>query len=456
MAQKRSRSSTSSSRTSRSSSKGGKSGAGKPRDGKSGAAGKSGAGKGGGAKGGRATGGPSARKRAATGRGAGSRSGGGLGSGGDSGRGGTSGGGAPGRGWLPFDGRVLRILAVAVSITFVVGAVVGLLIGLNAAGSGAGEAVTQEDSAGDGRRASEADEGREPSERYPEGEDADTVAAGGDQRGTGVRGLPGGRAAEDAEPGGDKPLDGEKPPRGDRPLAGEKEPPPDKPIPLYVVIDDVGNSLEQLDAFLELGVPITYAVLPQRPHSTEAARRIARAGHEIILHQPMEAENGMDPGAGAILTSFDGTEIEKRLAENLQSLPGVIGVNNHMGSKVTADEKTMDTVLRYLGGKDLFFLDSRTTARTVGKAIAEKHSVSFAERHVFLDNEPNRDYIRQAVEQGMDVARQRGHAVLIGHVMVTEVAEVLEEMYPFIRDEGFDLHHLSDLVLGPQDDDLWD
>lgn len=440
MAQKKSRSSTSSSRTSRSSSKGGKSGAGKPRDGKSGAAGKSGAGKGGGGKSRGATGGAGARKRAATGTGAG-----------------KSGGGTPGRGqWrgrLPFDGRVLRILAVAVSITFVVGAVVGLLIGLNTAGSGGrgvggpGQTVSQEDSARDGRRASEAEEGREPSERYPEGEDGDAVAAGrsGDAARDGDKTLDDGKAGE-----------GGKPPAGERPGAGEKEPPPDEPIPLYVVIDDVGNSLEQLDVFLDLDVPITYAVLPQRPHSVEAARRIARAGHEVILHQPMEAENGMDPGAGAILTSFDGTEIEKRLAENLQSVPGVIGVNNHMGSKVTADEKTMDTVLRYLGGKDLFFLDSRTTARTVGKAIAEKHSVSFAERHVFLDNEPNRDYIRQAVEQGMDVARQRGHAVLIGHVMVTEVAEVLEEMYPFIRDEGFDLHHLSDLVLGPQDDDLWD
>ena len=242
---------------------------------------------------------------------------------------------------------------------------------------------------------------------------------------------------------------------GEQPKASE--PSPEKPaIPLYVVIDDVGNSLAQLEPFLEVDYPITFAVLPQRRYSREAAARIASVGQETILHLPMEALNGNDPGAGAITTSLNSDEISARLTANLTSVPGVIGVNNHMGSKATADEKTMEAVFRYLQEKDLFFLDSRTTAETLGKKTADKFQLSFAERHVFLDNEPNRDYVRQAVEQGMDIARNRGHAVLIGHVMVTEVAEVLEEMYPFIRDEGFDLHHLSDLVLGPKDDDTWD
>jgi polysaccharide deacetylase 2 family uncharacterized protein YibQ len=309
--------------------------------------------------------------------------------------------------------------------TFVAGGVLGLVVGLNVGAGGEGPRAGDPRDGGPQARESvqPAPETVGPTETYPEDEVLEPVA----------------------------PAPGVSKPDGKR----EKPAPKEEPIPLYVVIDDVGNSLEQLAPFLSLDIPITFAVLPQRPHSNQAVRRIEAAGQEAILHLPMEAENGTDPGAGAILTNLDAPEIEKRIAANLQSVPGVVGVNNHMGSKATADEKTMDAVLRYLKGHDLFFLDSRTTARTVGKALAEKHQVSFAERHVFLDNEPNRDYIRQAVEQGMDIARQRGHAVLIGHVMVTEVAQVLEEMYPFIQDEGFDLHHLSDLVLGPQDDDMW-
>jgi len=316
-------------------------------------------------------------------------------------------------------------------VIFVSGVTLGLVLGLQVPGG----AVAQQTET-------------LPSETYPTDAGGDEPAPSGDAprvaSDSAAESAPAGRSDPAA---GVAPKDETAPPVKDEAAA---------PIPLYVVIDDVGNNLSQLDAFLETDLPLTFAVLPQRGFSRVSVERIRAAGQEAILHLPMEALGGSDPGAGAILTGLDKTEIEKRLTANLASVPGVIGVNNHMGSKATADLQTMDTVMRYLKGQDLFFLDSRTTARTVGKTIADKYQLSFAERHVFLDNEPNRDYIRQAVEEGMDIARQRGHAVLIGHVMVTEVAEVLEEMYPFVRDEGFDLHHLSDLVLGPKDDGSWD
>lgn len=335
------------------------------------------------------------------------------------------------------DPRILLLLGAAI---FVAGVTLGLILGLELPGDGV-------------PRPSE----RVPSETYPtdtdpgEGEPpvvGDTPAVDPDAAAEPGAAAESDPAAESGPAAGVAPKDETTPDRKEGGAAA--------PIPLYVVIDDVGNNLSQLEAFLETGLPLTFAVLPQRGFSRVSVERISAAGQEAILHLPMEAQGGSDPGAGAILTGLDTGEIEKRLTANLASVPGVIGVNNHMGSKATADMQTMDAVMRYLKGQDLFFLDSRTTARTVGKTIADKYQLSFAERHVFLDNEPNRDYIRQAVEEGMDIARQRGHAVLIGHVMVTEVAEVLEEMYPFVRDEGFDLHHLSDLVLGPKDDGTWD
>jgi hypothetical protein len=341
---------------------------------------------------------------------------------------------------------------LVVAVAFVAGVTIGVLAGLRIADSSAGNARGAQGESVTGRHegarpSTEGVTGRESVGRDGASSDSDTSGDAASRSRGDTTGSTGG-----ADPGA-----APEPPS----VALRRAPPADgrvaeKPVPLYVVIDDVGNNLAQLEPFLETDLPMTFAVLPQRRYSGLAVSRIAAAGEEAILHLPMEARNGNDPGAGAITTSLNSQQISARLTDNLTSVPGVIGVNNHMGSKATADRQTMEAVFRYLKSRNLFFLDSRTTAETVGKSMADKFQVSFAERHVFLDNEPNRDYIRQAVEQGMDIARKRGHAVLIGHVMVTEVAEVLEEMYPFIRDEGFDLHHLSDLVLGPKDDDTWD
>jgi hypothetical protein len=233
----------------------------------------------------------------------------------------------------------------------------------------------------------------------------------------------------------------------------EGAPQPESRGSLAIVIDDVGNSLSDLEPFLEFEGPLTVAVLPQREFSVEAARRAAAAGKEVILHLPMEPVSDMDPGAGAIEVGMRREEILAILEENLASVPGIRGVNNHMGSRATADQLVMDTVFSALDGEGLFFLDSRTSVETVGPKAARAHEVPYLERAVFLDNESNRDYIRNAVREGMQIAERRGHAVMIGHVMVNELVEVLNEMYPFIQDEGFDLRYLSELVLQPDVDE---
>ena len=245
--------------------------------------------------------------------------------------------------------------------------------------------------------------------------------------------------------------------RGGRP-AGVARPRRPEPEPGYkgtiaIVVDDVGHSLSELEPFLQFKGPITFAVLPQREFSEEAARRAAAAGKEVILHLPMEPVSDMDPGPGAIRVDMTPEEIARTIRRNVESVPGAGGVNNHMGSRATADAAVMDAVLSTLKEEGLYFLDSRTSADTVGRRTAEKHNLPYLERAVFLDNENNRDYIRNAVREGMQIAERKGHAVMIGHVMVNELVEVLNEMYPFIQDEGFDLRYLSELVLSPEFDD---
>jgi polysaccharide deacetylase 2 family uncharacterized protein YibQ len=226
---------------------------------------------------------------------------------------------------------------------------------------------------------------------------------------------------------------------------------------LYIVIDDAGYSLSDLENFLSFPGALTIAVLPHLRYSRETAARVQEAGQDVLLHLPMEPESGLDPGPGAILVSQSEDEIRKAVRAAIQSVPGAIGANNHMGSRATANVRVMETVLSQLSDHNLFFLDSRTTPETLAARVAEQTGIHVMERDVFLDNEPDKDAIREAFIQGMQVAADKGHAVMIGHLMVSELAEVLAEVYPFVLEEGFDLYHLSDLLPSRDEyEDPWD
>lgn len=223
---------------------------------------------------------------------------------------------------------------------------------------------------------------------------------------------------------------------------------------LYFVIDDAGYSMEQLEPFLEFPGALTIAVLPQLPYSTSAALAARAAGKEVILHQPMEAESGKDPGPGALYVGDSAEQIRTVLATNLATVPGAVGMNNHMGSRATSDRATIEPVLLDTAERNLYFLDSRTAVSTVVAETARSLGLSILERNVFLDNDSDRDSIDAAIREGMELASHRGHAVMIGHVMVTELAEALHDLYPEMLDEGYELLPLSQLLSNGRDDAL--
>jgi polysaccharide deacetylase 2 family uncharacterized protein YibQ len=212
------------------------------------------------------------------------------------------------------------------------------------------------------------------------------------------------------------------------------------PVPrearMAIVIDDVGYSLSGLEEFLSLPFPLAFSVLPDLPHSREAGERIVAAGKELLVHLPMEPSNGSNPGPGAVLTSQSDEQIRQRLEASLEKLPQAVGMNNHMGSKATADPRVMGVVLGFLRERGLFFLDSRTTADTLGPEMAPQLGVSLLERDVFLDNENSASYIEGALEQGVRAARQHGSAVLIGHVQNEELAGELRRLLPGLSGAG--------------------
>ncbi|AHC14819.1 divergent polysaccharide deacetylase family protein [Salinispira pacifica] len=216
---------------------------------------------------------------------------------------------------------------------------------------------------------------------------------------------------------------------------------------LVVVIDDVGYNVEGLKPFLEIPVPVTFAVLPRLDYSRETARLISDAGQELILHLPMESQNGQDPGPGTLRSNMSGDELLREIQGNAATVPGIIGMNNHMGSKGTEDRRIVREVLEYARRDSLFFLDSRTSPQTVVPEIARDMNMKILERDIFLDNSQDTGYIMEALEKGKAVARDQGHAILIGHVWTEELAEILLENYPFIMEEGFDFATLSSIIM---------
>ena len=215
---------------------------------------------------------------------------------------------------------------------------------------------------------------------------------------------------------------------------------------ISIVIDDVGNSIEELKPFLRLPGHVTFAVLPGLPYSSESSRLAIEAGKDVLLHLPMEALNENPLGPGGITISDDPQKVREIIENDLASVPGAIGVNNHMGSKATADASLMSSVFSALQGKGHFFLDSRTTADSKAMELGHLFDVRVMERNIFLDNVPTADEVRKEFEKGLVIASETGSCIFIGHVQNRAVCEVLMEMLPLIEKKSYTLITLKKLA----------
>ena len=213
-----------------------------------------------------------------------------------------------------------------------------------------------------------------------------------------------------------------------------------------IIFDDAGGSLEQLEPVLRLGRPVTVAVLPGLRYSAEVARRASAAGLEVLLHLPIEPDDPTRPlGPGGVRVAMRDQEIARVVAAGLDQVPGAVGINNHMGSRGTADPRVMRVVLGVARSRGLFFVDSVTSARSVAARVAAEMGVPAASRAVFLDTEDTPEAIGAQLRRLMAVARARGEAVAIGHV-TRQTARVLEQMLPEFDREGVALVPVSALV----------
>lgn len=216
---------------------------------------------------------------------------------------------------------------------------------------------------------------------------------------------------------------------------------------IALLIDDFGDRWDAfVRSFAELGVNITVSVLPGRKMSARVAREMRRRGCEIILHLPMEPLNPPFQNDGRIILSqMDRKEIRRILQRGLDEVPDAVGVNNHMGSKVTQDRRIMSDLCEELRSMNLYFVDSRTTAATVAYETARMMDLRCAQRDVFLDVEYQRNVIRQALWDLARIAKQNGFSVGIGHCHRTTL-EVLREEIPKLLSRGYRFVAVSEVV----------
>lgn len=217
------------------------------------------------------------------------------------------------------------------------------------------------------------------------------------------------------------------------------------PPRIAIVIDDLGGSSEALRRLMNLPGPVSYAFLTVHEAARSQSEKVAAAGYDVLLHLPMEPQGAADPGPNALLTGNDTEENLRRLRWHLARLPRAIGVNNHMGSRFTADAERMRPVLRAIADAGLFWLDSRTSGNSAGFALARELQMRSARRDVFLDHKAERAAILRQLAEAEDVALRQGHAVAIGHPY-PETLAALEAWMPDAQSRGFTMVRLSDLL----------
>lgn len=230
--------------------------------------------------------------------------------------------------------------------------------------------------------------------------------------------------------------------RKSKPEAKPAAPPATKPKPnasIVLIIDDLGFEGQPLDRVMALDPDINLAILPNGNRATQIADRLNERGFEILVHLPMEPMGQESPGENAILTSMSDAEITRLVLQNVRAVPHARGVNNHMGSRATADRRVMASVIGALP-EGMYFVDSRTGGQSVAEDVARELNVRTAARHVFLDDVRTTSAVRQQLAALAKMAEERGIAIGIGHpdritldVLAAEIPRLKARGFRFLR-----------------------
>ena len=216
---------------------------------------------------------------------------------------------------------------------------------------------------------------------------------------------------------------------------------------IVLVIDDFGYRNDSVsDGFLDLNIPITCAIIPGHLQSRKFAQKAFAAGKEVIIHMPMESSlNTPGEDEYKIKSGMTSEEVEWRIREVLKEMPEAIGMNNHQGSKATTNGKVMSVLGSVLKANNKFFIDSRTTSKTVAEEIMRSIGVPTIRRHVFLDNDDSKDKISERIDEVARLAQKQGIAVAIGHAKPNTL-KAIKDALPKLLADGYQFEFASNVV----------
>jgi len=224
---------------------------------------------------------------------------------------------------------------------------------------------------------------------------------------------------------------------------------------LAIIIDDLGYDRAAAGAVFQIHLPVTLAVLPHLPYSAAIAEEAYRRGFSVLLHLPMEsADSGTKRESIELRSGMTPEEAAEMVADMLATVPHAVGVNNHQGSRATADPVLMAAIMPVLRRRGLFFIDSRTSADSQAYGAARRAGVPAAYRSVFLDDTPAggdgpaREAALRQLRLAVEEARRQGWAIAIGHPHPATL-EAIREFLPSLRAQGVHLVYVSELVGEP-------
>ncbi|MGB6061343.1 MAG: divergent polysaccharide deacetylase family protein [Candidatus Aquilonibacter sp.] len=215
---------------------------------------------------------------------------------------------------------------------------------------------------------------------------------------------------------------------------------------IALIVDDCGQWVDIERGYIALPIPLTLSVLPHVHAGMQIAKEAQAAGKGVMLHLPMEPLSGIYPGPGEVKTSMSDAQIIAQVQDDLAQVPLAQGVNNHEGSKASADPRVMRDVMQVLsqhGG--LFFIDSRTNAASVGAQEATAAGIPTASRDVFLDNREDVNYTEGQLREAAAIAQRTGSAIAIGHPRATTL-EAVRAMIPQLQAQGITFVLVSSLT----------
>ncbi len=226
-----------------------------------------------------------------------------------------------------------------------------------------------------------------------------------------------------------------------------KYPPPVKYPPkrishIAIIIDDMGQNMDAARELGNIAADLTFSILPEMSYSKESAIYLHKKGKEVLLHLPLEGRDGKNPGPGAIYSKMTLSEIRILLVNHLSNVPYISGVNNHMGSVITQDKTIMTIIAKELKQRNMFYIDSLTTNKSICKKVAEELDIPFASRDIFLDNNDSYAYISHQLEKLVVLGEKNSRAIGICHPRPTTI-EVLKKEIPRLKDQGVIIEPVS-------------